>query len=103
MKEFEMYVVAQHEIQDQETAFERGARLELGEGAPEGVRVLQFLPATDGSKVTCLWESGSVQEVQQYADEVLGEASINHCYEVASEPAFAERPIGLATSPLALR
>ena len=98
-----MYVVAQHEIQDQETAFERGARLQVGDGAPEGTRVLQFFPATDGSKVTCLWESGSVQDVQGYVDGVLGDASINNCYEVAAEPAFAERPIGLATSPLALR
>ncbi|CRK60725.1 hypothetical protein [Alloactinosynnema sp. L-07] len=98
-----MYVVAQHEIQIQETAFQRGARLQVGNGAPEGVRVLQFLPATDGSKVTCLWESGSVQDVQKYVDEVLGDSSINNCYEVAAEPAFAERPIGLSTSPLALR
>jgi len=98
-----MYVVAQHEIQDQETAFERGARLEVGEGAPEGVRVLQFLPATDGSKVTCLWEAGSIRDVQGYVDGVLGDASINNCYEVATEPAFAERPIGLAASPLARR
>ena len=98
-----MYVVAQHEIQDQQTAFERGDRLQVSEGAPEGVRVLQFLPATDGSKVTCLWEAGSLQDVQGYVDEVLGDSSINHCYEVAAEPAFAERPIGLATSPLALR
>lgn len=98
-----MYVIAQHEIQDQESAFQRGARLEVGEGAPEGSRVLQFLPATDGSKVTCLWEAGSVHDVQGYVDGVLGDASINTCYEVAAEPAFAERPIGLATSPLALR
>ena len=98
-----MYVVAQHEIQDQEQAFQRGDRLQVDDGAPEGVRVLQFLPATDGSKVTCLWEARSVQEVQGYVDEVLGEASINICYEVAAEPAFAERPIGLATSALALR
>jgi hypothetical protein len=98
-----MYVVAHHEIRKQESAFERGARLQVGEGAPEGTRVLQFLPATDGSKVTCLWETGSVQAVQSYVDEVLGDASINHCYEVAAEPAFAERPLGLSTSPLALR
>ena len=71
-----MYVVAQHQIQDAETAFERGERLQVGRGAPEGVRVLQFLPGT---------------------------ASINTCYEVAAEPAFAERPLGLATAPLLLR
>lgn len=98
-----MYVVAQHEIQEQEAAFQRGARLQVGEGAPDGVSVLQFLPAADGSRVTCLWEAGSVQVVQDYVDSVLGEASVNTCYEVAAEPAFAERPLGLATSPLALR
>jgi hypothetical protein len=98
-----MYVVAQHEIKDQETAFSRGERLQTGEGAPEGIRVLQFLPATDGSKVTCLWEADSADSVQQYVDEVLGSASSNTCYEVAAEPAFAERPLGLATAPLALR
>ena len=98
-----MYVVAQHDIKDQETAFERGARLQTGDGAPEGVRVLQFYPAVDGSRVTCLWEAPSVESVQQYADEVLGTSSVNTCYEVAAEPAFAERALGLATSPMALR
>jgi hypothetical protein len=103
MKEDEMYVVAQHQIQDAETAFERGERLQVGRDAPEGVRVLQFLPATDSSRVICLWEADSVSSVQRYVDDVLGTASTNTCYEVAAEPAFAERPLGLATAPLALR
>jgi hypothetical protein len=98
-----MYVVALHEIKDQETAFARGDLLQTGDGAPEGVRVLQFLPATDGSRVTCLWEADSTEVVQAYVDDVLGSASSNTCYEVASEPAFAERPLGLATAPLAVR
>lgn len=98
-----MYIVVQHDIQDQDAAFERGERLQTGDGAPEGVRVLQFYPAVDGSRVTCLWEAPSVESVQQYADEVLGTSSTNTCYEVAPEPAFAERPLGLATAPLALR
>jgi hypothetical protein len=98
-----MYVVVHHEIKDQGAAFERGARLQISDGAPEGVRVLQFYPAVDGSWVTCLWESPSVDSVQQYADEVLGDSSVNRCYEVAAEPAFAERPLGLATEPMVLR
>lgn len=98
-----MYIVVQHQIHDQEAAFERGARLQIAEGAPEGVRVLQFYPAVDGSRVTCLWEAGSVESVQQYADEVLGNSSTNTCYEVAAEPAFAERPLGLAAEPLVMR
>jgi hypothetical protein len=98
-----MYIVVQHDIQDQDAAFTRGARLQTGDGAPDGVRVLQFYPAADGSRVTCLWEAGSVESVQRFADEVLGDASINTCYEVAAEPAFSERPLGLATAPMALR
>lgn len=98
-----MYVVVQHEIHDPEAAFARGERLQTGDGAPEGVRVLHFLPAVDGSRVTCLWEADSVDAVQQYADEILGSSSTNTCYEVAAEPAFAERALGLATAPMALR
>lgn len=98
-----MYVVVQHQIRDTETAFARGARLQVGEGAPEGGRVLQFLPATDSSRVTCLWEAASVESIQQYVDDVLGASSINICYEVNAEPAFAERPLGLATTAMALR
>ena len=40
------------------TAFARGERLQRGEGAPQGTRVLQFYPSQDGTLVTCLWESG---------------------------------------------
>ena len=98
-----MYVVVQHEILDAETAFAQGARLQVGDGAPEGLRVLQFLPATVSSRVTCLWEANAVDPVQRYVDEVLGDASINTCYEVEAEPAFAERPLGLASAPMALR
>jgi hypothetical protein len=97
-KETLMYVVANHTIHDPETAFPRGARLISGEGAPDGTRVLQFYPAADGSAVACLWESGSVQDVQQYADATLGDSSTNHCYEVDAEKAFFQRPLGLATS-----
>ncbi len=97
-----MYVVVHHAIRSQ-AAFERGLRLQTGEGAPAGVRVVQFLPDVDGSEVICLWESGSVEAVQRYVDKMLGETSVNTCYEVATEPAFARRPLGLATEPISLR
>jgi hypothetical protein len=44
-----MYVVAQHQIKDPQAAFSRGERLIKGEGAPSGVRGLQFYPSRDGS------------------------------------------------------
>lgn len=98
-----MYVVARHQIQDPGTAFPRGERLQTGDGAPEGVRVLQFYPSTDATEVVCLWEAPAVTPLKEYVDDVLGAASINTFFEVATEPAFSERPLGLATLPIALR
>ncbi len=64
-----MLVVVQHRLTDPPTAFARGERLKHGEGAPPGTRVLQFLPSQDGTLVTCLWESGSVEDVQSFVDD----------------------------------
>lgn len=94
-----MYVVVQHQITNQQTAFSRGERLMKNEGAPRGVRVLQFYPSQDGSAVTCLWEADSVESVQGYVDSTLGNSSKNTCYEVNTSQAFAERPSALAASP----
>jgi hypothetical protein len=93
-----MYVVVQHQIKDPETAFARGERLIKSEGAPAGVRGLQFYPSADRSAVTCLWEAHSVGSVQEYVDSTLGDSSVNTCYEVDAEQAFAERPLGLPAS-----
>jgi hypothetical protein len=93
-----MYVVVQHQIRDRQAAFSRGERLIRNEGAPAGVRGLQFYPSTDGAAITCLWEAGSVEEVQDYVDATLGDSSLNACYEVDAELAFAERPLGLPAS-----
>jgi hypothetical protein len=93
-----VYVVVQHQIKDPETAFSRGEKLIKNEGAPDGVRGLQFYPSTDGSAVTCLWEADSVEAIQQYVDQTLGDSSVNTCYEVDAGRAFAERPLGLPTT-----
>ena len=93
-----MYVVVHHQIKDPQTAFSRGEKLIRNEGAPPGVRGLQFYPSTDGSAVTCLWEAESVKEIQDYVDSTLGDSSRNTCYEVDAEQAFAERPLGLPAS-----
>jgi hypothetical protein len=90
-----MYVVVQHQIKDPQPAFSRGEKLIKNEGAPAGVRVLQFYPSADGSAVTCLWEADSVEAIQEYVDSTLGDSSENTCYEVDTEQAFADRPLGL--------
>jgi hypothetical protein len=97
-----MYVVALHQFQDPPTAFARGEKLNMNEDAPAGVRGLQFYPSADGSTATCLWESDSVEAIQEYVDSTLGDSSVNTCYEVDAEQAFAEQPLGLRT-PAAIR
>jgi hypothetical protein len=97
-----MFVVVQHQLTDPPTALARGERLKRGEGAPDGARVLQFYPSQDGTLVTCLWESGSVEDVQRFVDETLAEASVNLCYPVETSAAFAEAPAGIAERPPAL-
>jgi hypothetical protein len=94
-----MLVVVQHQLIDPSTAFVRGERLKRAEGAPEAARVLQFLPSRDGKLVTCLWESESVDDLQSYVDETLGDASRNVCYAVEETAAFAELPTGVAPPP----
>jgi hypothetical protein len=95
-----MYVVVEHAIKDPQTAFARGERLIKNEGAPTGVRGLQFYPSRDGSAVVCLWEAPSVQTVQQYVDLTLGDSSENTCWEVDREHAFARQPSRIAESPV---
>ena len=90
-----MYVIVQHRIKNPQVAFSRGDRLIKNEGAPAGVRGLQFYPSRDGSAVTCLWEAPSVAVVQRYVDSTLGDSSENSCYEVATEKAFAAHPSGI--------
>ena len=97
-----MYVIVQHEIKNPQVAFSRGEKLVTGNGAPAGVRVLQFYPSSDASAVTCLWEADTVKSVQDYVDSTLGDASENTSYEVNPSQAFAERPEGLPASPAAL-
>ena len=94
-----MYVIVLHELIDPPTAFARGEQLMRGDGAPEEVRVLQFFPSRQGDAVTCLWESPSLAAVQGYVDSTLGEASVNTCYEVDADQAFARAASGIATEP----
>jgi hypothetical protein len=93
-----MYVVVLHRIKNAQAAFSRGERLMKNEGAPAGVRVLQFYPSRDRSAVTCLWEAPSMGLVQSYVDSALGDASENTCYDVDSEYAFARQPLGVRES-----
>jgi hypothetical protein len=90
-----MYVVVQHQFKDPQAALSRGEKLIKNEGAPAGVRGLQFYPSRDHSVATCLWESESVDAVQTYVDSTLGDSSDNTCYEIDADQAFARQPLGI--------
>jgi hypothetical protein len=94
-----MYVVVQHRFIDPETAFARGERLINNEGVPEGAAGLEFYPSQDGTRATCLWEAPSVEAIQAYVDETLGDSSENLCYGVNEEQSFATRPAAIAEAP----
>jgi len=80
-----MFIVVNHTITDPETAFARGENLLSGNGAPAGVRVREFYPSTDKANVFCLWEGSSVEEVRDYVDRTLGDASRNEYFEVDAQ------------------
>jgi hypothetical protein len=90
-----MYVVVQHRFTNPPVAFARGERLIKNEGAPSGVRGLQFYPARDGSGAACLWEAPSVEAMQNYVDSTLGDSSENTVFEVDVEQAFSSLPLGI--------
>ena len=96
-----MYVAVQHRIKDAEAASARGQKLIEGEGAPPGAQVLQFIPSRDRSAVNCIWEASSLEDVQDYVDATLGEASANSCFEVDSEQAFATELSGIGAGATA--
>lgn len=87
-----MYVVVQHLFKNPKVAFERGEKLAKNEGAPSGLRALEFYPSQDGSRATCLYEANAVEDVQKWVDETLGDAAENLAYPVNPDQAFAERP-----------
>lgn len=93
-----MFVVVQHRILEPETAFARGEKLIRNEGAPPGVRGLQFYPSVDGTAVVCLWEAPSVDVVRRYVDSTLGDSSENACYEVNADQAFTDSPLGIRSA-----
>src|SRR5262245_56315093 len=98
-----MLVAVQHRFTNPAVAFARGERLIKNDGAPAGVRGLQFYPSRDGSVATCLWEAPSVEAVQDYVDSTLGDSSANECYEVNVEQAFAVVPATISAGPAAAR
>lgn len=76
-----MLVIAQHtNITDPETFWAK-AKTVVG-SAPAGTSVHSVFPSQDGKTGTCVWEAGSVDELQQFLDGATEGIATNFCYEV---------------------
>ena len=82
-----MLVIAHHNnINDPETFWEK-AQTVISD-APAGTKVLSVYPSRDGKTGTCVWEAGSVDELQKFLDEAAAGMATNFCYEVNEAAAF---------------
>jgi len=75
-----MLIIAHHDISDPEGFW--SAAKEVTTNLPDNLKLHGVYPATDGKTGTCLWEAGSVEEVQQFLDGNAGKFAKNSCYEV---------------------
>jgi hypothetical protein len=83
-----MYVGVIHTVKDMEAMYSRGEAFGDPGNAPAGTRPILFFPSVDGSAATCLWETNSVEDVQNYTDTTLGDCSEQIVFEISSEHAI---------------
>jgi hypothetical protein len=76
-----MLVIAQHTNITDPKAFWAKAQTVV-ETSPAGTSVLSVFPSQDGKTGTCVWEAGSVDELQKFLDKTSEGLATNYCYEV---------------------
>jgi hypothetical protein len=80
-----MFIAIEHDIHDP-AKFQQCA--ERAFPLPDELHVHQFFPATDLSRAVCLYEAPSIERLRDHLDPILGEASTQHYFVVAEEPAM---------------
>lgn len=80
-----MYVVVEHEIEDP-GPFWKTAQAGM-EDLPSGLTLHQVFPNEEGTRASCLWEAGSVEQVRSFLEQEVGPYSENEYYAVAAENA----------------
>ena len=76
-----MLVIAQHTNITDPATFWSKAQSVIG-NTPAGTSVLSVFPSQDGKTGTCVWEAGSVDELQKFLDKESVGLATNFCYEV---------------------
>ena len=74
-----------HDVTDPESFTEQGTK--LLEDAPEGVRNHQVCPAQDLETCVCIWEADSDDQLREYVDTSLGDASTQEYFAIQEEEA----------------
>ncbi|MES2431766.1 MAG: hypothetical protein V4556_12575 [Bacteroidota bacterium] len=75
-----MLVIAQHSISDPDKFW--SAAQALGDSMPSHLKLHSVIPSVDMKSGTCLWEGPSVDAIQTFIDNSVGDVSKNVCYEV---------------------
>jgi hypothetical protein len=88
-----MLVIAHHTIHDPDIFWAHAK--ELIPSLPSHIKIHGVYPSPDLRLCTCLWESPTVTDVQDFLDTSLGHVSKNFCYEVNETSA-----VGLPTKVL---
>ena len=76
-----MLVIAHHTNINDPEAFWAKAQTVVS-STPAGTKVLSVFPSQDGKTGTCVWEAGSVAELQKFLDDASAGMATNFCYEV---------------------
>lgn len=75
-----MFVIAHHFINEPEEFW--AAAQQFIPSIPPGFKIHSVFPSRDLKTGTCVWEAGSVGEVQNLLDNATGKMAKNVCYEV---------------------
>lgn len=75
-----MFVIAHHFINEPEEFW--ATAQQFIPSIPPGFKIHAVFPSRDLKTGTCIWEAGSVSEVQTLLDNVAGKMAKNVCCEV---------------------
>ncbi len=81
-----MLIIAHHNISNPE-AFWKAAKEETKD-LPASLKLHAVYPSKDQKTGTCIWEAGSVQDVQLFVDKIVGNYAKNFCYELNENEAM---------------
>jgi len=80
-----MFIIVNHTIRD---AGRFWGDLRAAGAPPEGTKVHQMLPSSDGASAVCLWEADSVDTVRSLVEKTVGSSSSNTFFAVDASNAM---------------